>query len=259
MADKKLTPDELVEIVNVLYNNYRDLYSVYRFPTLFDNIYHGRYREELIGEFAKTKDKCGHYFSETDKVILNKIKDRLSKLLDIDPKLFLSLNCQEIVDSIRNKKLVIKKSELRKRHDLYVLLATDNNTQLIVKDQKRWLDNNLVLSKDDLPTEIKGQVAYRGKIKGRVKLVFLISDLKVRKKNLILVVPMTTVNHMPYIKNFSAIVTDEGGLTCHAAIIAREFKKPCIVGTKIATRVFKDGDLVEVDAYTGIVKILKNK
>ena len=54
----------------------------------------------------------------------------------------------------------------------------------------------------------------------------------------------------------AAIVTDEGGLTSHAAIISREYNKPCIVGTHIATQVLKDGDLVEVDAERGIVKIL---
>ncbi len=54
-----------------------------------------------------------------------------------------------------------------------------------------------------------------------------------------------------------AIVTDEGGVTCHAAIVSRELKIPCIVGTKIATRVLKDGDLVEVDADKAVIKILK--
>ena len=56
----------------------------------------------------------------------------------------------------------------------------------------------------------------------------------------------------------SAFITDEGGVTCHAAIVARELKKPCIIGTKIATKVLKDGDLVEVDTEKGVVKILKN-
>ncbi len=51
---------------------------------------------------------------------------------------------------------------------------------------------------------------------------------------------------------------DEGGITCHAAIVSRELKKPCIIGTRIATKVLKDGDLVEVDANKGIVKILKS-
>jgi pyruvate,water dikinase len=56
----------------------------------------------------------------------------------------------------------------------------------------------------------------------------------------------------------AAFVTDEGGITCHAAIVARELKKPCIIATKIATKVLKDGDLVEVDANNSIIRILKN-
>jgi len=55
-------------------------------------------------------------------------------------------------------------------------------------------------------------------------------------------------------KKAVAFVTDEGGITCHAAIISREMKKPCIIGTKIATRALKDGDLVEVDANKGVVR-----
>ena len=56
-----------------------------------------------------------------------------------------------------------------------------------------------------------------------------------------------------------AIVTDEGGILSHAAIIAREMKKPCIIGTKIATKVFKDGDLVEVDANKGVVRKIEKR
>jgi len=140
LTKKKLKPDEWVAILDIFYKHYRGLYSIYRFSTLFDNLYYGQYREELIGEFSKTKDQCGRFFSKTDKVILNKIKNRLSKLLGIDPQLFLYLNYQEIVDSIRNNKLVVKKSELQKRYNLYILLATNNSIQLIVRDQKNgWI------------------------------------------------------------------------------------------------------------------------
>ena len=62
---------------------------------------------------------------------------------------------------------------------------------------------------------------------------------------------------MPALVKCKAIITDEGGLSCHASIISRELKKPCIVGTKIATKVLKDGDFVEVNADSGIVKIIK--
>ena len=69
---------------------------------------------------------------------------------------------------------------------------------------------------------------------------------------------MTTPDYIPAMKKAAAFVTDEGGITCHAAIIAREMKKPCIVGTKIATQILHDGDLVEVDADKGVVRIIKN-
>jgi pyruvate,water dikinase len=58
-------------------------------------------------------------------------------------------------------------------------------------------------------------------------------------------------------KRAAAIVTDEGGVTCHAAIVSRELGIPCVIGTRVATRTFKDGDTVEVDATNGVVKVLK--
>ncbi|MFA7209237.1 MAG: PEP-utilizing enzyme [Parcubacteria group bacterium] len=63
--------------------------------------------------------------------------------------------------------------------------------------------------------------------------------------------------HLYFKKKVKAIVTDEDGMLCHASMLAREFKIPCIVGTKIATQVLRDGDLVEVDADKGIVRIIK--
>ena len=68
---------------------------------------------------------------------------------------------------------------------------------------------------------------------------------------------MTTPDFVPLIRKASAIITNEGGITCHAAIVACELKKPCIVGTKIATKILRDGDLVEVDANNGVVRILE--
>ena len=65
---------------------------------------------------------------------------------------------------------------------------------------------------------------------------------------------MTRPDYIIGIKKAAAIVTNEGGITCHAAIVSRELGIPCIIGTKIATEVFKDGDLVEVNANHGVVK-----
>jgi phosphohistidine swiveling domain-containing protein len=106
-------------------------------------------------------------------------------------------------------------------------------------------------------SEIKGIVASIGKVSGIAKIVLSVKNLDKVNEGDILVAPMTRPEHISAMKKAAAIVTDDGGITCHAAIVARELKKPCIIGTKIATKVLKDGDEVEVDANAGIVRIIK--
>lgn len=103
---------------------------------------------------------------------------------------------------------------------------------------------------------IKGKVAYPGKVQGIVRKVYGTAQLAEFKKDEILVAASTTPDLITALHLAAAIVSDEGGIVCHAAIVARELKKPCIIGTKIAMDVLKDGDTVEVDATLGIVKLL---
>ncbi len=112
-------------------------------------------------------------------------------------------------------------------------------------------------SKVDEKQHLGGSVAVGGYAKGRVVLVNRKVDVNNVASGDILVSRMTIPDFVPAMKLAAAIVTDEGGITCHAAIIARELDKPCIIGTKIATRILHDGDLVEVDATNGIVRILE--
>ena len=72
----------------------------------------------------------------------------------------------------------------------------------------------------------------------------------------VLVAETTSPEFMPACTKAAAIITNQGGLLSHAAVISRELHIPCVVGLKIATKVFKDGDLIEVDADKGIMKIL---
>ncbi|MEK6889871.1 MAG: PEP-utilizing enzyme [Nanoarchaeota archaeon] len=120
-------------------------------------------------------------------------------------------------------------------------------------------ENNLVLVEPEAnkSEEIKGNVAYKGLIKGYARLISSKSDLDLLRKGEILVSEMTHPGYVPFLNKVSAIVTDEGGIVCHAAIVSREMKIPCIVGTKIATKLLRTGDLIEVDANKGTIKILK--
>lgn len=105
--------------------------------------------------------------------------------------------------------------------------------------------------------EIKGQAAFLGKAQGNVKIISSSSDISKMKKGDVLVSKSTNPNLMPALKLAAAIITDEGGITCHAAIVSRELGIPCVIGTKVATKVLHDGDVVEVDAERGVVKVLK--
>ncbi len=107
--------------------------------------------------------------------------------------------------------------------------------------------------------ELSGVVASQGQgghIQGRVRVIIDPKKDKFSKGD-ILVTSMTRVEFVPLMRIAKAVITDEGGLACHAAIISRELNLPCIIGTKIATKVLHDGDLVEMDMDRGIVKILK--
>ena len=121
----------------------------------------------------------------------------------------------------------------------------------IIEDKQKRADN--------LIKEFKGLSATKGVYKGKVRLVTDLNNLKNVKVGDVLVTHMTRPQFNLQIKNSGAIITNEGGILCHAALLAREFNIPCIVGTKIATKVLHDGDLVEVDADNGVVRIIKNK
>lgn len=106
-------------------------------------------------------------------------------------------------------------------------------------------------------SEIKGNSAYPGKVTAKVRIIKDRSKFSLFQTGEILLAPYTAPEYVPLMQKAVAIITDMGGITSHAAIVAREMKKPCIIGTKIATKVLKDGDLVEVDADSGVIRIIK--
>lgn len=105
--------------------------------------------------------------------------------------------------------------------------------------------------------EVRGTIASRGVVTGTVRIIRGRADFSKIESGNILVTSMTTPEMVAIMNKAAAFVTDEGGITCHAAIISRELNKPCIIGTKNATQILKDGMSVEVDAERGVVRILK--
>ncbi len=105
--------------------------------------------------------------------------------------------------------------------------------------------------------ELKGVVVSKGKkgaVSGKVKIILDPLDADSFENGDILVTSMTSPDFIFLMKKASAVITDVGGLTSHAAIVSRELNIPCIVGTKIATKVLKDGDRVELDIKKSVVR-----
>lgn len=106
---------------------------------------------------------------------------------------------------------------------------------------------------------LEGISACLGKARGRARVIIDSPKADLLKKEEILVTRMTSPRFTQVIGKAAGIVTDEGGKLCHAAILAREFDIPCVVGTKIATKVLKNEELIEVDATRGVVKRLPSR
>lgn len=162
------------------------------------------------------------------------------------------------IESLLMTKQKADKSLIQDRLAHRALLRLGSKTWLLKGEDTVELKDKLFPKQLNLTNKIiKGNPSYAGKVKGLVRIIPTIVDLKSMQDNEILVCPMTNTDYMPAIRKAAGIVTDHGGILCHAAIISRELKIPCIVGTKIATQVLQNGDLVEVDANTGIVTIIK--
>jgi len=147
------------------------------------------------------------------------------------------------------------KDELKKRKKMSLCVQLPNKCEIYTGIQaKKAFD---YFNKQDKGKDvIQGIVASKGRARGRVKIILKINDMQKMKQGDIIVSSMTRPEMVPAMKKAAGIITDEGGLTCHAAIVSRELNIPCIIGAKNATRLLRNGDLVEIDAQKGLIKKL---
>ncbi len=100
---------------------------------------------------------------------------------------------------------------------------------------------------------VQGLAASSGQAVGRVRVLRSVSEAERLEDGEVLVAPMTSPDWVPTMRRASALVTDGGGMTCHAAIVSRELGVPCVVGARTATTVLRDGEMVTVDGAQGVV------
>lgn len=147
--------------------------------------------------------------------------------------------------------------ELTRRENGYFFA----NSQLFVGKTRSDIENifNIKFKVKKFDSAVlQGSTAQKGIARGFVRKVMGHKQIGEFQEGEILVSSMTIPDFLPAMKKAAAIITNEGGILCHAAILSRELKKPCITGTQFATHILRDGDYVEVDANNGIVKFVKS-
>lgn len=191
--------------------------------------------------------------------VLKSFLEKTAKKLGINFDTLNYMILPEVIDSLErgsvSKKILNKVKERKKGFGSIFIngqytIFTGREIEKVVKKFNLYPK----ISKRDV---VRGVIANSGKAKGIVRILYSSEDNKKIKRGDILVTSMTTPDFVSAMERAGAFVTDEGGILCHAAIVSREMNKPCIIGTKIATKILKDGDKVEVDADNGVVRILK--
>ena len=218
-----------------------------------------KFTPEIIA-IAKITERLGKWQDQRKMYTLlyvtvqEKILKEISKRKKIDLEL-LRYGFLEDIKKILTGKFNIKQLEEKRNGCLVIHKKGKLADVLVGKEAEEFVKEATKVDVAEM-SEIKGMTASVGKVTGRVVVLASVKQLDKVKEGDIIVSPMTRPEHLAGMKKAAAIVTDDGGITCHAAIVARELKKPCIIGTRIATKVLKDGDIVEVDADNGVVRIM---
>ncbi len=261
-SDKLDNPQDVLaaikEVIESASEGFSGLIVTFWFPIWQESFQkEGRdlFPEEIVKAATRERSKNEKFFDEFNDVIYSLLA-KVAKIKNWPPDLLKYIRLKELEEAIDKNSLVVW-NELQKRQDntfAYVIdkIVFEPEINRALEDFGYEIeDENVSVN------ELSGSVAYRGFVKGKTRVILSKDKLGNMVDGEILVAAMTVPWYLPAIKKAVAIITDEGGITCHAAIIARELKKPCIIGTKIATQVLKDGDLVEVDANRGVVRTIE--
>ncbi len=186
-------------------------------------------------EFLLTRDPLS---GENIKVNLNEEKGKQQKLTD-----------EEIIKLAK----IVREIEKHYNFPQDIEWAVENGKIYIV--QSRPVTTIKKVEKEEVKGEVivKGIPASPGIASGKAKIIMNASEIYKIEKGDVLITKMTDPDFVPAMKRAVAIVTDEGGMTSHAAIVSRELQIPCVVGCEKATSLIKDGEIITVNGYTGEV------
>ncbi|MFA5154886.1 MAG: PEP-utilizing enzyme [Patescibacteria group bacterium] len=189
---------------------------------------------------------------------LQKLYQEIADRLGLKLEQVATLTNQEIIYHLKTVKHFPRVEAVR-RGRAYLLVQKGRRAQIYSGRQAlAKFRQELAPNRQTASRELRGIAASPGRATGPARVIYTNRDLSKVRTGDILVAAMTRQDFVPAMGRAKAIIIDEGGIICHAAIIARELHKPCVVALKTATHFIQDGDRVEVDADRGIVKILSH-
>ncbi|MBU2545500.1 hypothetical protein KKC65_03580 [Patescibacteria group bacterium] len=255
LKNKKLEYKELLNIFNLLYATFKDFWNFQFFPMGLEFSLNGIGKQDVVLKYEKYMvdiREQSQYITVKLEDLIDIVLKRIAKSKNLSYELIKYTTPTEIINNDLNRTI------LNQRKEISVQMVKDNKYLVFQVKEAKEIDGLIISLEEKVSSkEVKGSPAYKGKAGGLVRVILYRKDLGKIKKGEILVTPMTEAFYTPYLKRVEGIITNEGGITCHAAIISREMKIPCIIGTRNATKILETGDLVEVNANDGIVKIIK--
>jgi phosphohistidine swiveling domain-containing protein len=229
--------------------------------------------QKMISKFESNRDlqdlltmlKRAVFFRDYGDTIRQKMNYELRKLyVIIGGRIGLTIEeivllTNEEIERHLSKSTPFDKHEIHKRQQAFLLMPFGESKILLSgKDAKDEAEALGLVPEVKQTSVLKGLTASQGVVEGRARVVHTNKLLNTVQEGEIMVTGMTRQDFIPHMRKIQALVTEEGGIACHAAIIARELGLPCIVGTEVATKVIKDGDLIRVNGETGEVEILRS-
>lgn len=183
--------------------------------------------------------------------------DSLSKLFDLSVEAVLNMTYKEIFESLEAGKLIVSKETVldRLQNGYAYFVGYRTEALLTGDDRQKLIDVLHPETNEEVVKEIKGQIAYKGKIRAIARVILDRKNASELQEGEILVTAMTSPDFVPAMNISSGIITNEGGVLCHAAIMSRELRKPCIIGTKNATDIIKTGQILTLDADNGLITL----
>lgn len=199
---------------------------------------------------TRTAENSDRYFYYIRKHLLSEICRRAG----ISDQTLLLYRADEVMRLREGKRLADVELTKRKNGEAVLLFGNDIKTYF---GANAYALLRTLLPETHANGEVRGEIACAGEAVGTVKVVADFAQAERMEEGCIVVASMTTPDIVFALEKAIGIITDEGGITCHAAIVAREYAVPCLVGTKVATAVLRDGMRVKLDCVNGKFEILE--